>query len=633
LHATALEDTTSPALQDVARRGALAVVAVPVASARSRESAFLTLATGTPAHGRPGDADVYRADEPTEGVAAATVLQRRTGVGVSRDAHTALVHLGIARLIEASIADRLVAAREDVRGRIGAVVPTGAGPSERAGGLLCIGRNGIGAASEGRDVEIVVVSVGPDRPRLDREIRAAQGRGGRTWIVSPLPAGSMGWGYTSRPTLTVLAGPGIRRGLLSSGTTRTPGLIALTDVAPTLYSWLSPTRRPGRQAVEVRASGDPIREAVALDRLLTANARAAVPVLLGFGIGIAVVAVIGLAMLRLRPAGAPTATAICLGLMPFPIALMLAGAFVRAFPTPLPPVPIGLLVASVSVAVAAASIAAMRTAGLRTTSAHIVGLLTLVLIGTLADAWTGCHLLRASLLSAPGMSGPRFYGVGNEHMGFLVAAGLGVVFLGAPRPTFAALVGVAISVTLGIGQAGANAGGVVTAVAAFGAAWSSLRGSDAVALRAVGWLLCGVAAAGAFAWLDAVLAGPDASHLGAAADAARRQGVASLQPIVSRKLAMALESAMSGPGVFAWAGGAVLWVLAYGPFRRELRAVAEAMPGWHRWAGPAATGAAAALIANDTGLVPGLIIGGSYVLVGLMLRWSATPAPPGRLVE
>ncbi|MBM3493344.1 MAG: hypothetical protein FJX72_03325 [Armatimonadetes bacterium] len=630
LHAPAMRDPARPALRALAARGAVGLLAVSAVAARSRESAFLSLAVGAPVRGEEGDAAIYGASEIVEGCSAADVLVRRTGktaIGADPRFADAIVHIGIARLIRAGIAEDLIGASSGAAGRIGTDIPAHASPARRIAGLLAVGADGVGSGPHAPDVEIVATSVGDDRGLLERHIAAASGNGDRVWVLSPLPSPQGIADYAVRPTLTVLAGSGMDRGLLTSRTTRTPGLISVSDVAATIRVWLGSSEANAGNVIEVRSDPASVRTIEALDRVATTNVRAATPVLMLFGAFIGIVAGLGLAMLRMRPALAPLATMLCVGAMPFPVALMVAGRVVRQSPIPLEPAALAAVIAGACAVIAAAVAVIVRLTGRDVVRSTMVALMALTVAATVADGVGGQAWVRASLLSAPGMSGTRFYGIGNEHMGFLVASGLGVVFLGGLRPAWALAIGCAITATLGLGTVGANAGGVVTSVASFGTAWSLLRGRSVSAWRAAAWIALGLVAAGVFAWLDGAVAGPGASHLGAAAIQARTGGWEVLRALAGRKLAMNLGAVASGYGVFAWAAALGLGVATFTMFRREIEAVAARHPEWWRWRGPAAVGAAAAFVSNDTGLVPALIIGGSFVLLGLALRF-ARPRDP-----
>jgi hypothetical protein len=249
-------------------------------------------------------------------------------------------------------------------------------------------------------------------------------------------------------------------------------------------------------------------------------------------------------------------------------------------------------------------------------------LMTLVI---LADAYAGQPLMRTSILAAAGTGGARFYGIGNEYMGFLIAATSGLVCLSRVRPNAVLLTGLLVVMTLGAGNVGANAGGVITATATFAAAFTVARRSSLGPRSAVLCVLLGLAAAGLFALVDAFLAGPSASHLGSAITRAHSGGGSILWAIVQRKVAMGIGVIASWPGALALTAALALGAIAFLAFRSDLEAVAHAYPGWRSWHPVAATGAVTAFVFNDTGMVPMLIIYGSFVLIGLTLRFSMEP--------
>jgi hypothetical protein len=242
--------------------------------------------------------------------------------------------------------------------------------------------------------------------------------------------------------------------------------------------------------------------------------------------------------------------------------------------------------------------------------------------------------MKSSLLAACGMSGIRFYGIGNEYEGILVGASLGCAFMlrwGLARVLVA---GAVVSVLLGLGLLGANAGGVITSVTAFGAAAFVVTGRRLNVWRIGLAATCGVAAAFMFAALDRVLAADGASHLGRALGAAQSGGAHTILDIAARKALMNLGILATWPAVTAVVVIGGFATLVATRMRDDLAALASVCPEWRAWQGPTVVACATAFLFNDTGVVAALFIFGAYAATGLYLRLGVAPGRAhGGLVE
>jgi hypothetical protein len=256
--------------------------------------------------------------------------------------------------------------------------------------------------------DVVAVAV-LDGPALDHLVRDALPRaraGAARVLVLGLPvAGQPAPARWSRLGFVAAAGPEIPAGsLLVSPTTRTPGLVANVDVAPTVLAWHGAPIPSGFAGRPFRAvpHPDPLAAAGRLDRQTTATARATVPVLVGYGAFAIGAGLAALFVLLRRRRGATGGGAAARGAL-----LMAAAALVAFLPVgvrvPATAPAYGLSVTAISAALAAAAVwigRALRGGGDRARAAPALGLLlTATAVIVTADAALGSPLVSRALLS------------------------------------------------------------------------------------------------------------------------------------------------------------------------------------------------------------------------------------------
>ncbi|BBL79896.1 hypothetical protein RxyAA322_17500 [Rubrobacter xylanophilus] len=496
-------------------------------------------------------------------------------------------------------------------------------PSVRPGSFgEALKRAGVRAAAVGTEARAVVMDRGGRVPLLYggeepvHELGAALAAGARFVAVAaedPAEAGRLVEAAAGKGALVAVASPNAppgaanltpfavsgRRGLLYSPSTRTAGLVAGQDVAPTLLARMGlevPPAMQGRPA-EVRP-GSP-EDARRLAERLSFVAEE-----------------------RHRTA----AWALALSLLPFGAALLLLGR--RAAPPclltlaamPAATLPVAAL-PPVSPLLAAALIA-----GLATSTAWVLwrlagrGLAAAAAIfltnaGVLAvDAASGGELMRFSILGYNPAYGARFYGIGNECSAILagsLAAGLGMLAaLRRLRAVPLALIGGGAVAALGLPAMGADVGGSLALGLGLGITAGLVRGGGARA--AAGWAAAGGGTA-ATLFAASPLLFPGASHGSRAA-----AGEVGLRDMALRKLEPALATLASPPLLL------LLAVLS-----------AAVWAGWQRARGtPLAAGLVggaftAALYAalNDSGLLAGLYALFYPAVAGLLVLSGEIKAP------
>ena len=306
------------------------------------------------------------------------------------------------------------------RGAVGLLVPD-AGPETSATRAL--------AALEHGEVRNSLLGEDPSGNRLV-EAEFAQGPPPGRVIVLGLPRG--GTQANDRRYPIAVLGPGYR-GLLTSDSTRIPGLVSIIDVAPTALD------REGRLGSE--AAADPVGELTRLDDRITANRDAKTAVLL-----------VSLALLVALAVFAPAAVLPGLaGVLLANLALGIAGAT---------EVWVDVLVI---VLLVAASLVFLR--------------LPLVAHGFLLTGVLGAYLVAMGIddrwvaLSPLGPTqNARFFGLSNLLATFLLAPALaGAAILGRRYGlwAFGAVAALAL-VTVGGSQFGADGGGALVLLAGYG---------------------------------------------------------------------------------------------------------------------------------------------------------------------
>jgi hypothetical protein len=645
-----LQNPALPYLRTLADRGALGLMNTAVAGPKTDTAAMLTIATGMLTPAEPTDDDVYEVDEPVEGTKADVVFRRRTGEQVRRSATdsggaSALVHLGIAPLLRRGLNDKTVGAAVLRANQEGALVAAGnadSGEPHRGAGLFAVNARGIGPAgltgttdphvlaqwSAAQKASVVVrIAGGPAAlntflgdltPRIDLTTT-------RVLVVSPRPPAGRN-GEWDRLTLVILSGTGTGPGLLTSRTTRTPGLIANIDVGPTVLHWLGvpAPATMGGHVMTVQPPSDARTVLQSMDRLVTTNAHGQIPV---FGVlgGIAVVVVFGgLALITKRPHLRWLPAFGVLFLMNMPLAMLLTVLFQPATVPSLLGWTVGLMFAGALMETAVAHMFTgrdlkNRKSKIENQHSAIFILAALTCLVIVIDAFLGQPLVKFSVFSFYQLQGIRFYGIGNEYMAVLIGLGLLVPFLARWSAAAAAVWFLGLVLVIGSPSLGANAGGLVASVAAFGCAWQILLGKRMRPLHAAGWMAAGLAAAIVVAIVERSASAEGASHIGGALQAAGSRGYGYLLEIVWRKLQMNGRILLHPAVLAAMVCVGALGALARGPFGRPVQALVTDQPDWARSWPAFGYGALAAFLFNDSGIVAAAFIFGAFLMTGIYL--------------
>jgi hypothetical protein len=234
--------------------------------------------------------------------------------------------------------------------------------------------------------------------------------------------------------------------------------------------------------------------------------------------------------------------------------------------------------------------------------------------------------------------GARYYGLGNELGGALLAAApLAIAgWLGARRPgparrLAAAVILACVAVVIGHPAMGADIGNAVPAALGFVLMILGLYRGRIGARQVLVAALVALAAVAAVAGGDWLAGGQGRSHIGLAVETIRRGGASEMFAMIARK--SALNWLLVRHSVATWVLGSALAVIA-GVTLGRMRAVSEQL-GVGSPLGAAFTGgsaaAAAAFFLNDSGVLAAAwaftVVAGVLVYVALdwLVRQGAAP--------
>ncbi len=343
----------------------------------------------------------------------------------------------------------------------------------------------------------------------------------------------------------IMAGRGVEKGVVWSGTIKRNGLISNTDIAATIakYFELPPVVKGeggkkdvilGGQDIESRAAARPFSDVTKLSDDTSFLYSARYPMVKGYINTVLVLVIAGILALVLKWPGARHMVPLLIAITAVP------GIMLWANYIPHPSITVIILeVIGLTFLVTAAAMTLGRG---RPLNPFIIttGLTALIIV---ADIFLGAPLAKTSPLSYDVMSGARFYGIGNEYMGVLI--GCVIVFVGlvfdsgkfgnifiktCTVPTFALVI-----YTIATPNLGTNVGGTIAAVAGLGATgvlmfgWSLNRRSFLVISASIAAVLA------CFIVYDLTRAVEAQSHIGRTVTLIRENGISEIINIIVRK--------------------------------------------------------------------------------------------------
>ena len=588
LPGTSLQDwqnADAPALHRLLRTGAVAVMNTRTAHQAGKtetetlQAALLTLGTGSRAAGTASAPGFV----PATGACAA-LWERRTGQKPPPGVSVCLDWPAVAAANRNLGYDLQIGNFADTLAAHGVVIATGGGPNSD---WLTVNSHGYVrrvSRLQANPNECLIWDAGSDIPAADAVIAGAAGQiaacHGRLVVLSPTASSQ------NRSLAPMLVwGPGIPAGLLLSPSTRRPGLVTNTDVAPAIAAYFGIPRSEFRAvpfgfAWSALPAPDGITQIAALntEAVRQASAQRLLPYLAVF-LGVWIV---GVTVLSTRFA---VPRLFCL----VPAAALFAALFAGS----------SLSFGLFSLVTLALLLGAERLVGPKRGFAFAAGAIVLTLC---VDMATENSLMHYGLLGYSALEGARYYGLGNEAMGLLLGAALGM-FYGFRQPTRLgryALIAFMLGIVVLLGSVGAKAGGVLVSLAVFGTflqAGSGRRWTPKSFAFLAAAALVGIAAA---ALGDAFLSVGHRSHLGEAVQRIMADGPGEGWDIVRRKLAVESRLAYHS----AWAAllwpalGSTILLWKYSPAAdREAKALRSA----------GIVGVISSLLLNDAGVVAAAI--------------------------
>lgn len=424
-------------------------------------------------------------------------------------------------------------------------------------------------------------------------------------------------------------GKGWSGGSALSATTRTPGLISNSDLAPTLLTHLNVPVPSTMEGHAVRPSVKSLASLIAFERQVRATGDVTVAVLIGWG----VFAFVAVTLILVWIAGSPTASQVRQGRLllaavaAFPLAMLLAAGPSSGSGGQLVVVVLACEVALVGVAWVAACRWPPLLTVLAATSAVI-----------LIDLVSGGRLLANCLLGDFVNTGVRFYGIGNEYEGLVLGASLVVPFwvqvhADPAVPAFkrlgwcASLLWPALIVAVAAPGLGADFGGALSLGVAYAAGgWLALGRKLRLPQLAIGTALLLGLALGVIA-LDLMRPEGARSHVGELAAQVLRGDTGRIAEVISRKLLMNVRMVLTPYALVGLAAVAALGAICYHRLASRFQKALARRPLLRAGSGAALLGALAAFALNDSGIVGGALASGCVLLMWLDVLLCDTREP------
>lgn len=344
-----------------------------------------------------------------------------------------------------------------------------------------------------------------------------------------------------RLTLLVIRGASYRAGLLTSPSTRKPGLVTVSDIAPTVMALLGvrpPAGMAGRPIRRVRDS-NPSESLLRmnLDACLQAQRQSAMR-----GASVAQSVVVAIVTLALLLSASPALRRHASWIALVPAALPLVMLHLPLFYS-------GGVIGAVAWLVTLTPLVVLACALMfRSPMRALAWICAALVLSLVVDVARGAPLISSSIAGYSMVEGARYYGIGNELAGTLIGAaliGLGIILsgsgprIGRPGILAAAVLGL-VFVTIGGSGLGANAGGAASAAPAIVVMLLVRRGWKPGGHGLLLVLLVSALVVGGLFALDAARSGGAQSHIGRAAGMVAADGSAGIIEVARRKLALNL---------------------------------------------------------------------------------------------
>ena len=429
------------------------------------------------------------------------------------------------------------------------------------------------------------------------------------------------------------------RGLLASPGTCWPGVLTNSDVAPTILSFFNlkiPTYLPGR-ALSSHPTADPIGAINRIADKAIANSAARSTLLSGYITALIVTIIAALIVLLLRPRAPATIQLqpFLLSLMYMPVVMLLTNALGYSYAW-LP------LVINPAISLAAGWLTWMVRRNEPLFALAAVSMITVTVL--LAQLPFSSFLERNSVMGMNSIIGARFYGIGNEYAGALLAVAV-IAFAtalsirqgppAAHADRAAAILFLALTAIIGLPTLGANVGGAIAAVAT-GIILTLLLQGHRLQGRHIVYILIAITIV-VFAILFVDYLSSSESHAARAASLISGGGPNQALMIISRKLATNFKLLLHSSWTNILMAGAILAIGLRLSSKEALDMTERDYPSMLIGFKAIVLGSLAALIFNDSGVVAAAImvlfatLSWLYLVIGAAQK--TEPSTPLRLPQ
>lgn len=414
-------------------------------------------------------------------------------------------------------------------------------------------------------------------------------------------------------------------GVLTSGTTRQPGLAANIDIAPSIFVWLGVSLPPAMKGQALTVDHTFSHEwfwktAEVIDYIYATRPAVLYPYI---GVTIAVIILSVLILFfgerneQVRRRWIRWLPYVLLFILLIPFFLLL----LPLLPGSPSPFVIALLLSAVGIGI---SIMLRRLPF--AACFFWIGLVSW--LPPLLDGFTGGELIRRSYLGYDPVIGARYYGIGNEYMGVLLGGSvLSVAMAGelwkknACRYILALLIGICIAMVLYMAwpQGGSKAGGILVflAVLLYGIpAFSGMVWRKRYIIVLLG---VGIAAAGLLFMVNYQMAGEQQSHIGRAFAELMKGNWPEIGRIIERKLIMNWRLILASIWSKLFIVSFLVCLLFIYYKNEQVRNITEHYPYFTAGIKTISFGALIALLLNDSGIIAASLAI-LYALVPLLYR-------------
>lgn len=424
-------------------------------------------------------------------------------------------------------------------------------------------------------------------------------------------------------------------GALTSDTSRTAGLVHNLDIAPTILQRITGKEAGDAYGRPLRSTGsDLIPSSGAYNaHLLQAGVRTitdlttrAIAWFAGLGVAFLVIGTI-LSFPRIRPPNWVRVT-VRVGF----IAILLTPVADAWSASRFPETPVEFTIGAVISLTGLVGISFLLSCLFKTSVISLAALIAALYVAVGAVLPGPALGLRLSPLGCLYSSGVRLYGLGNEHVAFFLSFALFALLLsrrqehkrGGFNVVSLAIWLVMICLAVGSPFAGANFGGMISAVAAGVVVWSLTARHARIRVPWLWALLVGVVLVVNTVRLDMRSAHP--THVGCFAQRLTEYDGSTVD-ILTRKALMNL-GLLASPVTIPAAVGAILLVwLCAGPLKPTRQRAVHANPGLGTATISLLTGGVVAALVNDTGILMLAIIAGELAVAWVYMMVDSTNAP------